>query len=37
MKKIITVLLLQLFTWNYSQYVDIIEKGKLENLTPGNL
>ncbi|ASE62373.1 hypothetical protein CEQ15_13155 [Chryseobacterium indologenes] len=34
MKKIITVLLLQLFTWNYSQYVDIIEKGKLENLTP---
>ncbi|PTT39098.1 hypothetical protein DBR28_07700 [Chryseobacterium sp. HMWF028] len=34
MKKMITILLLQLFGWGYSQYVDVLEKGKLENLSP---
>ncbi|WP_433632188.1 hypothetical protein [Chryseobacterium cucumeris] len=34
MKKITIILLLQLFGWVYSQYVEVLEKGNLENLSP---
>lgn len=34
MKKITIILLLQLFGWGYSQYVEVLEKGNLENLSP---
>jgi hypothetical protein len=34
MKQIIMIILLHLYVFAYSQYVDILEKGKMENLTP---
>lgn len=34
MKKLIIILLLQLFGWGRSQYVEVLEKGNLENLSP---
>ncbi|MFP8893589.1 hypothetical protein [Chryseobacterium sp. EZn1] len=34
MKKLIIILLLQLFGWGRSQYVEVLEKGNLDNLSP---